>query len=200
VSAATFAPGTRVRRADDGRTGTVDYTAVETDSLAKYPDMVPVAYDGDDAWLTAPHVLEVIDPLPATVEPKEPGKAANDGGTNERSTQMSTTVNAPGWVEERFEEGSEDEYWERVAPIGTVVGGEWTAETIKGVDGATKVAVQTQGDVHGDGSDLMASGSRSTPTSPSSTTSALTRLVTSRDCSTRRLTCSIRSRADLHSA
>lgn len=88
----TFTPGTKVRRTDNGRTGTVDYTAVETDSLAEYPDMVPVAWDGDDAWLTAAHVLEVDAPLPAANSPQEPEKAANDGGTNERSTTMSTTT------------------------------------------------------------------------------------------------------------
>lgn len=98
--------------------------------------------------------------LPPATRPQEPEKTANDGGTNERRTQMSTTVNAPRWVEERHEEGEVDEWWERVATIGTVAGDEWTAETIKGVDGATVVAVQTQGDVHSDGSDLMDDGVR----------------------------------------
>lgn len=98
--------------------------------------------------------------LPPATRPQEPEKTANDGGPTERSTTMRTTTSSPEWLEERFEEGSEDEYWERVAIIGTVVGGEWTAETIKGIDGATKVAVQTQGDVHGDGSDLMDDGVR----------------------------------------
>ncbi len=52
-----LASGTRVRRTDNGRTGTVDPGAVAADVRAEHPDMIPVQYDHDDASLTSPHVL-----------------------------------------------------------------------------------------------------------------------------------------------
>lgn len=53
-------PGTRVRRTDNGRTGTIDPDAVAADVRHEHPDMVPVQYDHDDAALTSPRVLAVI--------------------------------------------------------------------------------------------------------------------------------------------
>ncbi|MFI2705874.1 hypothetical protein [Cellulosimicrobium composti] len=84
MTAATFAPGTRVRRTDNGRTGTVDYTAVETDLLVEYPDMVPVAYDGDDAWLTAASVLR---PMPSTTV-RRASMTSSDAIETERRGQV----------------------------------------------------------------------------------------------------------------
>lgn len=50
-------PGTRVRRTDNGRTGTVDPDAVAADVRREHPDMVPVQYDHDDAALTSRRLL-----------------------------------------------------------------------------------------------------------------------------------------------
>ncbi len=50
-------PGTRVRRTDNGRTGTIDPDAVAADVRHEHPDMVPVQYDHDDASLTSPRLL-----------------------------------------------------------------------------------------------------------------------------------------------
>lgn len=55
----------------------------------------------------------------------------------------------------RFEEGTPDEYWETVTKIGVVSTGEWTSESVEGVEQATTVRVQRQGAVHDDGSELM---------------------------------------------
>ncbi|QJW36467.1 hypothetical protein [Cellulosimicrobium protaetiae] len=68
---------------------------METDLLAEYPGMVPVSWDGDDAWLKSPHVLDIIEHLPVADAPQQPEITANDGGTNERSTTMSSTTTAP---------------------------------------------------------------------------------------------------------
>ncbi|MDF9874809.1 hypothetical protein [Cellulosimicrobium cellulans] len=69
-------PGTRVRHALKGITGTVDPDAVDRRTRRDYPAMVPVQWDGDDAWLTAPHVLE----------PEETGPAASaDVATPDRA-------------------------------------------------------------------------------------------------------------------
>nr|WP_146177676.1 hypothetical protein [Sphaerisporangium cinnabarinum] len=103
----TLAPGTRVRRTDNGRMGTVDYTAVETDLLAEQPGMVPVAWDGDDAWLTSPHALDVIEHLPAADVPQQPEMTANDGGANEgRITMTDTELHdvTTGWRAEMLDQ------------------------------------------------------------------------------------------------
>ncbi|MFJ2521374.1 hypothetical protein ACIOWF_20595 [Cellulosimicrobium cellulans] len=55
-----FMAGTRVRRTDNGRTGTVDPDAVPAELREQHSDMVPVQYDHDDAWLTNPHVLVAL--------------------------------------------------------------------------------------------------------------------------------------------
>ncbi|MDF9876162.1 hypothetical protein [Cellulosimicrobium cellulans] len=60
MKAADFAPGTRVRHAAKGITGTVDPDAVDARTRRDYPGMVPVRWDGDDAWLTAPAYLAVV--------------------------------------------------------------------------------------------------------------------------------------------
>ncbi|TFF03723.1 hypothetical protein [Cellulosimicrobium funkei] len=60
----------------------------------------------------------------------------------------------------RYEDGTPDEYWETVTKIGVVSTGEWTCESVEGVEQATAVRVQRQGAVHNDGSDLMNDGIR----------------------------------------
>lgn len=98
MSAATFAPGTRVRHTLKGITGTVlarDDDAVDGYLRRGYTDFVPVQWDSDDAWLTNPDYLEGlrnVQTLPAANSPQEPEKTANDGGTTERSNTMSTTT------------------------------------------------------------------------------------------------------------
>lgn len=70
MSAPTFAPGTRVRHTVKGITGTVDRDAVDARTRREYPGMVPVQWDGDDAWLTAPERLELAeDDAPERVVP-----------------------------------------------------------------------------------------------------------------------------------
>jgi len=78
MTAQTFAPGDRVRHTLKGITGTVDPDAVDA-----CWGMVPVQWDGDDAWLTNPAYLETIPAHRPAVAPVADVHAvvAENGGT-----------------------------------------------------------------------------------------------------------------------
>lgn len=77
----TFTPGTRVRHSAHGITGTVDPDAVDARFRQMYPDMVPVQWDGNDAWLTSPDRLAVLPAHRPAVAPVPDVVFAENGAT-----------------------------------------------------------------------------------------------------------------------
>lgn len=85
-------PGARVRHTGKGITGSVDPDAVSAGLASEYPDLVPVQWDHNDAWLVSPRVLEVV--VTSNTKKPEPRWQPVSGviPTLSKENEMSTTL------------------------------------------------------------------------------------------------------------